>query len=39
LASLFPIWLMALLLSALFVAMHYWVIRRQLTRICTTRSR
>lgn len=37
LASLFPLWLLALLLATLFVAMHYWTIRRQLTRICCTR--
>mgnify|MGYP003464641610 FL=1 len=39
LASLFPLWLLALLLASLFVLMHYWMIRRQLRRICITYSR
>ena len=39
LASLFPLWLLALLLASLFVLMHYWMIRRQLRRICITHSR
>ena len=34
LASLLPLWIVAIALALLFVAMHRWVIIRQLKRIC-----